>query len=451
MTEQNQNRKHLDFSRLHEIVNHKFYPHLWNEDRYLYLYGSAGSGKSHFLAQKFIYRLTSEDVGHRLLVIRKTLPSLKRSALKLICDYLSDWDFMKDCDLNKSELTLTYIPNGNQIYFVGMDDPEKIKSIENITSIWYEEASEADYDDALQLDIRLRPKFRPKTKDESGCYSQLCFSFNPISKLNWTYREVFNPDHKTFKEKIRTEIEFLGKKQVVEGYKTVLHSTYKDNRFLSPQYVASLEELASKSESHYKIYALGEYADLKNKIYDNYTPVDVLPVNIEWDVIYSGIDFGYNAPSAMVRTYQKGSVVWEEELLYETKLKTKDIIARLEEMNFPKRELIYADNAEPDRIDELQEAGYNVRPSYKAKNSVKDGIDYIKTLKVYVLRSSTNLLKEYYLYQWKEEVDKNTGQKKLLEEPVKEMDHAMDAKRYGQYTYYKESGRVPKVRFLKIW
>ena len=48
--------------------------------------------------------------------------------------------------------------NGNRLYFAGVDDPEKLKSIEGITSMWIEEATELSLNDFNEIDRRLRGK-----------------------------------------------------------------------------------------------------------------------------------------------------------------------------------------------------------------------------------------------------------------------------------------------------
>ena len=42
----------------------------------------------------------------------------------------------------------------------------------------------------------------------------------------------------------------------------VINTTYKHNRFLDGEYIASLNLLASVSESHYTVYALGRWGQI---------------------------------------------------------------------------------------------------------------------------------------------------------------------------------------------
>ena len=83
--------------------------------------------------------------------------------------------------INKANFTIP-LSNGSVFLFKGLDDKEKIKSIVGITDIWAEECSEFVDEDITQLDLRLRTKV-----DNLQFY----FSFNPISRANWTYKKWF--------------------------------------------------------------------------------------------------------------------------------------------------------------------------------------------------------------------------------------------------------------------
>ncbi len=438
----------IDFTQLDKVTNEKYYPLYWNTDRYLVLWGSAGSGKSHFAGEKLVYRLFTEDVGHRFLVLRKYSPDLERSAFSLIKDYISKWGLWEHCKITVKPMHIVNKLNGNEIFFSGLDDVEKIKSIENITGIWYEEATEADEGDVLQLDLRLRPKFKRNCKDpQKGAYPQIMFSYNPISKHKWTYKAHYNPEHLSYRKKIITEIEYNGKKQKVESYMTVLHSTYKDNKYLTPQYVATLEEMINRDETIHKIYAKGEYADLKNQIYSNYTVVDEFSDN--YSKIYYGLDFGYTHPMALVKVEADGNNRHLQTVFYESGYDTSQFIEWLDDTKFSKASLIYADPAEPDRIQQIADAGYNIKPAYKAPNSVLAGIDHCKSLDVLILKRDTKLREEFYSYKYKED---NSGNilydSNGKESPVKFKDDALDAWRYAEFTEFIEGGKKPSCRLL---
>ena len=112
------------------------------------LVGGAGSSKSYSIAQFLIKKLYEEE-NIRILVTRKTTPSLRISAYKLILDLLKEYGW--HYELNKSELTIKQ--GNNEILFKGLDDPEKIKSAE-FNYIWAEEATDLTLDDYRQLNLR---------------------------------------------------------------------------------------------------------------------------------------------------------------------------------------------------------------------------------------------------------------------------------------------------------
>jgi len=118
------------------------------------LYGSAGSSKSWQVALFLIVEKFLAERDIRILVVRKTLPSLRKSAYQLVQDRLKAMGVTYQH--NKTEMSLRF--NSNQMLFVSLDDVEKLKSIEGINYIWIEEATEIAVDDYRQLNLRCRGK-----------------------------------------------------------------------------------------------------------------------------------------------------------------------------------------------------------------------------------------------------------------------------------------------------
>ena len=71
------------------------------EERYLIMYGGAGSGKSYHSALKIIQRCLNEK-GHRILLVRKVARTIK-SVFKIIYDILLQHDLLSivSCKLNR--------------------------------------------------------------------------------------------------------------------------------------------------------------------------------------------------------------------------------------------------------------------------------------------------------------------------------------------------------------
>jgi phage terminase large subunit len=170
----------------------------------------------------------------------------------------------------------------------------------------------------------------------------------------------------------------------------------------------------------WKVYGRGLTGKIEGLIYPNWHLVDALP---EGEIIY-GLDFGFNHPTALVRGVVDTDTMslYLDEVIYESRLITQELIDRMEQAGVGTNDSIYADAARPETIEEIYRAGFNIE---KADKAVWDGINKMKSFKIHITKSSTNLIKEMRSYKWK--VDKNG---KSLEEPVKFLDDALDAARY---------------------
>ncbi len=354
------------------------------------LYGSAGSGKSWSLGQFLLLDKLFTEKNIRILVTRKTRPALKKSCWALMNDMIEKYSLPVSA-INKTDLTIS--ANNNQMLFMPLDDPEKLKSIEKINYIWGEEATEFTKNDFLQLGLRCRGK------NVNG-KNALFFSFNPIDEQSFWKPLTENPP----------------------GNMAVNHSTWRDNAFLEQDYIDELERLKEQDITYWKIYNQGIWATPENIIYINWDIVDEFPV---CDDMGYGLDFGYNNPTALINIGEKDREAYLDELLYESKLTNEDLIEKLKSLIGNRDKVIKADAAEPQRIEEIARAGFNIFPCYKGKDSVKMGIDRVKRIKLHITKRSVNLIKEIRGYKWKQDKDG-----KVLDEPVKFRDHGMDATRY---------------------
>ena len=374
-----------------------------NKQKEVVVYGGAGSGKSYTVAQFLIIEKLLSNRNKRLLVTRKYNPSLRVTTWKLIHELLDEFEI--PYIENKTEQVLQ-LPRRNEIYFRGLDDAEKIKSSE-FNYIWMEEATEFDYEDYLQLKLRLRRA--------TNSVNQMFLTFNPVS--GWTQKQFFEQESDDI---------------------AILHTTYVDNPFLDKEYTEMLELLKEQDEAYYQIYTLGQFAILKNKIYNNYQIVSKIPENFD-EIIY-GVDFGYNNPSVILEIGLKDDNIYITKELYETRLTNEELIGKLKSFVKNKNAEIYADSAEPARIEEISRAGFNI---FSAKKEIKNGIDFVKRKKIYIHESCTNTIKEIQSYKWKE--NKNG---EILDEPVKFLDHAMDAMRYAVYTHQNQAVLVSSKLFI---
>ena len=379
------------------IISDSFLEPLNDQHRYLVLCGGGGSGKSEFAGRKVLYRCRVEG-GHKFLILRKVRATLRESVIALTLSILDQNEI--EYEYSKSDRIIKVW--NNLILFEGLDDREKIKSIKGITSVWMEEATEFTKEDLLQIDLRLR--------EPSPNYKQIMMSFNPDEAQAPWLKDMFFDNTK--------------------DDSLVHQSTIEDNPIdeVREQYLTVLENL--DDPVYYDIYRLGNWALARGIIYTFPDVANQIPKDPD-EVIY-GLDFGFNNPTALVKIYIKDNEAYFQELILESKLTNSDLIARMQDLNV-NGSPIYADSSEPDRIDEISRAGFNVWPCTKGQDSVRTGIDYVKSIKKYTLPDNAHLNREFKQYKWKEDKSGNA-----LDEPVKYMDHGMDAIRYALYTHFKD-------------
>jgi len=357
--------------------------------------GGARSSKSYSIAQLFIVKFFTER-KKSFLTTRKTFPALRMTAYKVAIDLLKGRDIYRFVLHNKSEKTLYYPPLGNYWVFTSIDDPEKIKSTE-FNYVHMEEANEFTYEDFRILKLRMSGQ---TSHDE---INQIFISFNPSDEHGWVKQELLMKEHCE-----------------------TIHSTYLDNPFLPRDYVAELESLKDQDETYWKIYGLGQYAEVKELVYGPLTMVDAIPEDLS--ILY-GLDFGFNNPTVLVRLHVKEWTVWLEELIYQSYLTNSDLIKLMKELITPyerKRAVIYADTSEPDRIEEIGREGFNI---IGASKEVLAGILFVKRFKRFSLLTNENINREFCRYKWLKDREGH-----VTDQPLKFEDHGPDAVRYGLYS-----------------
>lgn len=212
-----------------KVFNKAYRPYIDNTKRFLIFYGGASSGKSYFVAQRYIYKLMVKDLCN-LLVVREVANTNRDSTFALLKQVINQWGLEKIFKISEGDMRITCLSNGNSVIFKGLDDPEKLKSVTFergvLSDIWVEEASEIDEAALNQLNVRLRGKYVKK---------QIVLTFNPIDVNHWLKKRFFDT------ERPNTDI---------------LHTTYKDNKFLSEDDKAELEAYKETDPYYYDVYCL---------------------------------------------------------------------------------------------------------------------------------------------------------------------------------------------------
>ena len=119
---------------------------------------------------------------------------------------------------------------------------------------------------------------RGKTENQ-----QLILAWNPISKDSWLYNfTVVNPPENSI----------------------FIHSTYKDNPFLNPEYIAALEELYTRNPAKARIFCDGEWGvNTEGLVFTNWKVEDfdamALAASLERR---AGCDLGWIDKTAVIDT-----------------------------------------------------------------------------------------------------------------------------------------------------
>lgn len=253
------------YAALAASSNEVFLPLFSDTSRHLVLCGGAGSGKSIFAGRKVLERVSTE-ADHRILVCRKVARTLRESCFRQLIGQIRTHYNARDYKINRTEMLITYLPNGSQILFAGLDDAEKLKSIYRVTGIWIEEGSELLESDYDQLNIRLR--------GETATYKQIITTFNPVDINHWLKRRFFS-----------------GQLPGVRAHR----STYRDNRFLDDEQKAVLESFRTTDPYYYRVYCLGEWGVFGKTVFsaqgvsERLSALSVAPLHGEFSYTYDGL------------------------------------------------------------------------------------------------------------------------------------------------------------------
>lgn len=413
----------LNFPEPSKVFNKQIYDNLQDYSKFIEVwYGGASSGKSHGVVQKVVLKsLLNWRYPRKVLWLRKVDRTLKDSIFADVLDCLSRWQLLALCKVNNSDRTIT-LPNKAVFLFKGMDDPEKIKSIKGLSDVVMEEASEFTLDDFTQLTLRLR---EPKHKKR-----QLFVMFNPVSKVNWTYKQWFDPQAEIDTKRV-----------------AVHHSTYKDNRFLDEENIRTIENLKKTNPAYYKIYTLGEFATLDKLVFPVFEKRRLHATDLADIPSYFGLDFGFvNDPSAFihVKVDQKNKRLYVLEEYTKKGMLNNEIARVIKQMGYSK-EVITADAAEQKSIAELKRDGIDrIRPAKKGPDSVIQGISFLQQYELVVDDRCVKLIEELENYTYQK--DKATNE--YINKPVDSYNHCIDAIRYAVEEINGQA--TPKIKVYDI-
>jgi len=377
-------------------------PIFWEDKTYWIISGGRGSGKSTNIAAYFLIKLMQPEY-FRGVIGRYTQKALTNSIYRDITDLISQWNLESYLEIKGDEIRNTR--NDNLILTHALKLAEgsmsaKGKGLARVTHLLLDEATELPSEEEY---LKLIDSFRQKDAER-----KIFLLFNPTAKSHWIFKRFYLPDGRP-----------NPKWEKNHGY---LHTTYKDNiDNLDSTKIAEWEDLASQDPDYFSHHILGEWRDIgAGQVFKGWH-FEFSP-DPEAEIVY-GMDWGFASdPTALVRVHKRGKKIWVEELMYDRGLTNEDIFDKLVRLGIPKDAVIYADSAEPKSIETIRRLGYrNIRPTAKGPDSIRAGIDRVRSYEVYVSPESTNLIEEYYQYAYRTGTDK----------PIDDYNHCMDSLRYA--------------------
>lgn len=382
----------------------KFFSLLFDySKRWEFWCGSAGSGKSYTIAQRIIIRCAKEPI--RVLVCRRYATTLRNSCFALFKEILTKWQLLPYVKIKETDMSISF-PNGSQIIMVGLDTEEKLLSLTNISTVWVEEAYEVEKSKVEQLNLRMRG---------TAANQQLILSWNPISKHSWLYEfTVKNPPENS----------------------VFIHSTYKDNPFLNPEYVQALDEMEFRNPEKYRVYGRGEWGvDSSGLVIKNWKSeaFDAMALAAAGLEHRAGMDLGWIDKSAIIDTlYDKANrTIYVFNEFYKSGCQPSELAAAIKDMNLTKSK-IKVDAAEPRTIQFFRNEGINAEGAAKGKDSVKAGLMFLQDNLIVVHPKCQNFITELENFSYIK--SKQTGE--WTEDTTHEWSHAIDACRYAYSDIY---------------
>ena len=360
----------------------------WKYKTYL-LFGGYGSSKSYHIALKIILKCLEEK--RKVLVVREVYETIRESCFDLFEEILEELDLLADEGTRKSKtkvisksspMSFTF-PNGSKIIFKGMDKPKKLKSINGVSIIWVEEASEVKYDGYKELLGRLR---------HPTLSLHIILSWNPVGEENWTFSHFFI-DRENDRVILNPETVYK-KKTVVKKGVYYHHSVPEDNLFLPDSYLKELQEIKEYDPDLFRVAWLGRYGINGTRVLPQLVRLPESDVinqvkSISEEFHFTGMDFGFETSyNAVVRCAvdDENKILYVYDEYYKNKMTDVQTAIELEELGY-KDELITADSEDPKAIRYYVLSGFRMRPCKKYQGSRIGNTRKVKRFKAIVISS----------------------------------------------------------------
>lgn len=377
--------------------------------------GGRGGLKSSFVAFKIVELIKNNPQMHACIT-RQVAGTLKDSVYANMKWAINELGLMEEFECKVSPLEIKYIKTGQTIYFRGLDDETKLKSIKPefgyIGILWKEEK------DQMKGDAQERSVNQSVLRggDESYDFS----SYNPPkSKSNWVNRIKLTPNpervihHSSYLE---APAEWLGQKFIDDA--------------------AHLKEINPEAYEH-------EYLGVPNgdggNVFEYLEIRDITDEEIShMDRIFAGVDYGwYPDQFCYLRTYYDSAreKIYLIDELYVNKWSNSKTADWIKKKGYDDYTMI-CDSAEPKSVNDFRDAGLPARGAIKGPGSIEYGFKFLQTKTIVIDPKRTpNAYKEITEYEYDRDKEGN-----VISGYPDGNDHAISALRYAYEPLFNRRG-----------
>ena len=216
-------------------VNDVFIPAWGNADPIVLLYGSYGSGKSIFVADRWIDKAINQKY-FRGYFGRKILDTVRGTVFQTLVDRIRELHkehLFSFSDKPNGTMMIACRENGNQMIPFGANDSQSLKSIKDPTDFFCEELDQFSYEDFGFIFSRLRT-------EKAVTQFWGCFNTERVYKSHWIRKVLFDGEYADLAYRLK--------------------ANFQDNHFMNREdYERKLRLIANNNAAVFNSIAHGEW------------------------------------------------------------------------------------------------------------------------------------------------------------------------------------------------
>lgn len=290
----------------------------------LFLQGGRFSGKSYF-ASVIVWLTLMCDTEKNAVVVRKVGASIKKSCwvqMERVRKRLGLFDWKP----NDTKFTYTNRKTGQLIYFVGLDDEEKVRSITvdhgYLSLVWFEEAmqfsSMEEIDQAVASILRGGADSEDANQSSDGSTDDTDGDSEDVGDMEYMTILTYNPPKSSF--------DWINREAVMGATKPkrLTHkSTYltMPKKWLGRKALSDIEDKKRRKPEQYRHMYLGVVTGTGSEYFKNIRIRPITDAEIAaFEYFNMGIDWGYNDPNVFLKTYVRDGKMFIFDEIYQDEL-----------------------------------------------------------------------------------------------------------------------------------